>query len=276
MRIHHLNCGTHCPLGGAFFDGRSRGPFAHICTHVLLIETDAGLVLVDTGYGLADVRGKPRRLAYTWPAVLRPQLRESDTAARQIEALGFSVHDVRHIILTHLDFDHAGGIADFPSARIHLLAEELNTAENHRRTFVDRQRYRPTMWPGGHDWRGYAVDGGSWNGFGAVRELEGLPPEILLVPLRGHTLGHAGVAVQGEAGWLLHAGDAFMHHDQLLGEKPTMPPGLWVYERIMMSDSSAGQRNLQRLRDLNRAASDISIFCSHDTHVLEAMRAQNP
>lgn len=28
-------------------------------------------------------------------------------ALRQIEAPGFSARDVRHIVLTHLDFDHA-------------------------------------------------------------------------------------------------------------------------------------------------------------------------
>ena len=56
MHIHHLNCGTHCPIGGSFYDGRSRGLHADICTHCLLIETDGGLVLVDTGYGIQDVR----------------------------------------------------------------------------------------------------------------------------------------------------------------------------------------------------------------------------
>ena len=44
------------PLGGALFDGRSRGPRGEIVGHCLLIETDAhGLVLVDTGFGLKDV-----------------------------------------------------------------------------------------------------------------------------------------------------------------------------------------------------------------------------
>ena len=56
MRIHHLSCGTDCPLGGALFDGRSRGLTGRLVCHCLLIETDRdGLVLVDTGYGLRDV-----------------------------------------------------------------------------------------------------------------------------------------------------------------------------------------------------------------------------
>ena len=44
---------------------------------------------------------------------------------RQIQRLGFDPRDVRDIVLTHLDFDHAGGLCDFPEARVHLLGAEL-------------------------------------------------------------------------------------------------------------------------------------------------------
>ena len=37
-------------------------------------------------------------------------------------------------------------------------------------------------------------------GFDGVRQLEGLPPEILMVPMPGHTWGHAGVAVAAACG----------------------------------------------------------------------------
>ncbi|WP_051484150.1 MBL fold metallo-hydrolase [Rhizobium sp. CF080] len=52
-----------------------------------------------------------------------------DTAAWQIQSLGYPARDVRHIVLTHLDFDHAGGIADFPRARIHVLTDEYLNLE---------------------------------------------------------------------------------------------------------------------------------------------------
>ena len=111
MRIHHLNCGADCPFGGALMDGRSRGPLGHLVCHCLLIESEAGLVLVDTGYGLRDVHDPFPRLSRPFASLLNIRLREQETAIRQIEALGFSTSDVRHIILTHLDFDHAGGRA---------------------------------------------------------------------------------------------------------------------------------------------------------------------
>ncbi len=45
MRIHHLNCGCMCPVGGRLWDGASRGATARLVCHCLLIETDQGLAL---------------------------------------------------------------------------------------------------------------------------------------------------------------------------------------------------------------------------------------
>ena len=120
MKIHHLNCGTDCPVGGALFDGRSKGPLGRLVCHCLLIESDAGLVLVDTGYGLREVAhphaGSSPRITRAMRTMLNIRLREEETAIRQVERLGFSPADVRHILLSHLDFDHAGGLEDFPQA----------------------------------------------------------------------------------------------------------------------------------------------------------------
>ncbi|NJL23586.1 MAG: MBL fold metallo-hydrolase, partial [Leptolyngbyaceae cyanobacterium SM1_3_5] len=109
MHIHHLNCGCMCPIGGALFDGFSRGFTAELVCHCLLIETNQGLVLVDTGFGLRDVRSPDSRLSPFFIHVNNIQFESKYTAIEQIEQLGFSAQDVRHIVLTHLDFDHAGG-----------------------------------------------------------------------------------------------------------------------------------------------------------------------
>jgi glyoxylase-like metal-dependent hydrolase (beta-lactamase superfamily II) len=275
MRIHHLNCGTHCPLGGALFDGEAAGLFARITTHVLLIETPAsGLVLVDSGYGLEDVRRPHPRLPHAWRALLNVRLREEDTALRQVEALGFSAGDVRHVVLTHLDFDHTGGLSDFPAARVHVLAAEKEAALRHA-GFVGHERYRLRQWTDVQDWRTYAAAGEPWLGFEAVRALDGLPPEILMIPLRGHTLGHAGVAVQAGESWLLHAGDAYLHRGQMDLARPHMPRGLAAYQHVMDSDRPARRANIERLRELKRAQGGVRVFCAHDTRELEAMRGRS-
>ena len=182
MRIHHLNCGCMCPLGGALFDGFSRGPFAELVCHCLLIESDRhGLILVDTGLGINDMRYPERRLSGFFRLLNNIRYSEQMSALAQIQLLGFQAEDVRHIILTHLDFDHAGGISDFPAARIHLLQRELDTVRNGReQSWLARQRFRPQQWTAHDGWRGYASEGERWFGFDAVRAIDDLSDEILL------------------------------------------------------------------------------------------------
>ena len=121
MKVHHLNCGT------------MRTPGAPVICHVMAIETDNGLVLVDSGFGLQDC-ADPARIG---PArrLLRPALDVEETAAHQVERLGFRRDDVRHIVTTHFDIDHIGGIADFPDAQIHVTAAELHYIDFDGKTF---------------------------------------------------------------------------------------------------------------------------------------------
>jgi glyoxylase-like metal-dependent hydrolase (beta-lactamase superfamily II) len=263
MQIHHLNCGTFCPIGGRLMDGTSRGLRGRLVCHCLLLETDDGLTLVDTGLGLRDMQAPFSRLSPLYARMLNIQFDEASTALRQIERLGFGAKDVRHIVLTHLDFDHAGELDDFPDARVHLLAAEAETATA-RRGFVMTRRYRPQQWGDRSRWKLYPSRGEHWFGFEAVRDLEGLPPEILLVPLPGHTTGHAAVAVRSDGGWLLHAGDAYFHHDEMRSERHC-PPGLRLYQRLMEMDGSLRLRNQARLRQLAKEhVHELAIMCSHD------------
>lgn len=246
----------------------SLGPATLVC-HCLLIESDRGLVLVDTGFGLEDMRRPRERLAGFFRALNRPARDESMTAIRQIEKLGYAPSDVRHIVLTHLDFDHAGGLSDFPEARVHLLGAEIeNAREAHG--FIQRRRFSPSQWTGVEQWRTYSPGGEVWYGFDCVRDLEGLPPEILLVPLVGHTFGHSGVAIRSDRGWLLHAGDAYFHHHEMDFENPRCPAGASAYQTMMEVDRRARLRNQERLRDLSRHhGAEVRLFCSHDKTELD-------
>src|SRR5215217_3264630 len=269
MRIHHLNCGTDCPLGGRLFDGRSKGLKGHLVCHCGLIETDQGLVLVDTGYGLKDIEhphdGADPRITRTMRSMLNIKLREEETAIRQIERLGFSPADVRHILLTHLDFDHAGGLEDFPNAIVHLMDVEYSSATGPRRGFVPRNRYRPRQFDEVREWRRYSATGEAWFGFDAVRQLEGLPPEILLVPLPGHTWGHAGIAIDTGSGWMLHAGDAYFYRHEVRREKRKCTLGLRGYQTMMEVDRAARLSNQERLRRLSiDKAGEVRMVCAHD------------
>ena len=273
MHIHHLNCGCMCPLGGALFDGFSRGLFSHLVCHCLLIETNQGLVLVDTGFGMQDVQSPYARLSPFFVKFNNIQFDRKYTAIEQLKQRGFSASDVRHIVLTHLDFDHAGGLEDFPEATVHVMQTEREAAQT-RHGFINSKRYRPQQWDEVKQWQYYASGGEPWFGFEAVRDLQGLPPEILLIPLPGHTRGHAGVAIQTSDGWLLHAGDAYFYRHEMDASNRHCTPGLAAYQRLMEVDRTARLHNQDRLHALSSTHDDVRLFCSHDAVELKAFTEQ--
>lgn len=267
MRIHHLSCGTMCPWGGnLMFEPETDPKLRRLVCHCLLIETERhGLVLVDTGLGMGDMRRARQRLSKFFLLANRIQLNDEDTALHQLQARGFKASDVRHIVLTHLDFDHAGGIEDFPQATVHVLGLELNAARNARKGFVARNRYRPLQWNDGVHWQEHSVQGEAWMGFECVHDLAGLSPEILMVPLAGHTWGHCGIAIQRGDRWMLHAGDAYFYRGEMNLSHPHCPPGLRAYQRMMEVDRAARLNNQERLRNLIRRHGDsVEVFCAHD------------
>jgi glyoxylase-like metal-dependent hydrolase (beta-lactamase superfamily II) len=240
--------------------------------HCLLIEANAGLVLLDTGYGTDDARN-PRQLGVAAKLTgARP--RREETALTRVEELGFTGGDVHHIVITHLDPDHSGGLPDFPHAQVHVFEPELRAALHPG--LRERARYIGAHWDHEPLWVEHTVDGDEWNGFDSVRILPGLDAEVLLIPLPGHTAGHTGVAINEGDGWLLHAGDAYFHHDQL-GADPSCPPMLGAFQTITAVDNRARRANGERLRELTAAEGDrVRTICSHDPFELEREQAREP
>lgn len=267
--VHHLNCLTMAPpvsLGGRITPRR-------MVAHCLLIEGDEGLVLVDTGFGTEDLatRRMGRGFILGMGAVLDP----AETALAQLRALGHQPEDVTDIVVTHLDLDHAGGLGDFPAARVHVFADEFAAASSPR-GLLEKQRYIPAQWAHNPLWVEHTVEGETWLDFEAVRAVS---DDVLLVPTQGHTRGHCAIAVRRPAGgWFLHAGDAFFSAGEI-ETPPSCPSGLAAFQRIMQT-TPARLGNQARLRDLNAshgpassAEEKVTIFCAHDAAQYDALAA---
>jgi glyoxylase-like metal-dependent hydrolase (beta-lactamase superfamily II) len=253
---------------------RPRFTTVSLVSHCLLIETDAhGLVLVDTGIGVEDVRDMRRLGGLFGPAMQIDSTKTRMPALPQIEALGFCREDVRHIVLTHLDFDHAGGLPDFPKAKVHVHANEKDAALV-RAKFMGKQRYRPIHLAHGPVWETFEAIGEPWKGMAAVRQLKGLPPEILALPMHGHSRGHALVAVDTGRGWLVHAGDAYFHRSVLArGDASDMPWALRRVERLIAIDYESVRANHARLAEFAKRE-EVTVFSAHDPIEFERIRAK--
>ena len=170
--VHHLNCGTMCPRGARLLAGRGGllEP-TKLIAHCLLIESGGSLVLVDTGFGLGDVRD-PKRLGQPFRAMVRPRTSERETAVRQVAALGLDPAAVRDIVVTHLDLDHAGGLRGLPRRRASTCSPPSWRPRWTRRC-ASGTRYRSAQWAHGPTGQQVRVDGDAWFGFESVRVLPG-------------------------------------------------------------------------------------------------------
>jgi len=241
-----------------------------IVCHVLLVETDNGLVLVDTGYGTHDCLD-PTRVGPT-RHLFKPMLSKGETALRQLEGLGFTRTDVRHIVVTHFDMDHIGGISDFPDAQIHATTNEIQAAMREP-SFREKARFRAAQWAHGPRIVEHEPTGEKWRGFAAAKELDEIAPGIVLVSLPGHTRGHACIAVDAGHRWVLHCGDAFYHPGTLDGRSP-VPRPIAIIEPLLAFDRKKVADNHARLTELyQRQEPDLLMVCAHDATLFDHAKA---
>ncbi|MBN6494180.1 MBL fold metallo-hydrolase [Acinetobacter pittii] len=263
-KIHHLKCGSMCPVCAPLFG--QKGFRAEVICHCLLVETDRGLVLIDTGFGLQDYLHMKQRLSSLVKRLGKIEHNLEFSAIQQIQKLGFSPKDVQHIFVTHLDFDHAGGISDFPHATVHVLAAEYNAAQ--LPNFKGKLRYRTNQYKDHRYWNFVEYQKGeAWFNLEKVKGFPLFQDEILMVPLLGHSAGHCGIAIKQQNQWLLFCGDAYYSHLELNPKNKLR--SLNLLEKTFAEDNEKRIFNLKRLQHLAQHESTIEIICAHDPDELK-------
>ncbi len=158
------------------------------------------VILVDTGYDAEEGAARGRPIALDPREALRP--------------LGIAAEDVDEVIVTHLHYDHAGGLALFPNAKLHLQAAEMAFATGPCMCH-DTLRMPFTA---GHVCeairRLYSGKVRFWDGDGEVAD------GVSVHCIGGHSRGLQAVRVRTEAGWLVLASDASHFYENLWLRKP--------------------------------------------------------
>ena len=108
-----------------------------------------------------------------------------------------------------------------PGASVHVLGEELDAARD-RTSAKEKGRYVPAQWA--HDPTGWSTPPPAGSR-GSASSRSRWSATTSCSWLRGHTRGHAAVAVRRPGGgWFLHCGDAYFFH----AEKQRPPPARWA------------------------------------------------
>lgn len=242
--IVHLNCGPIRPL---------HLKFTSVC-YVLLVKTNRGWMLIDSGFGKKDLKWNSPFVIRFFQRIMGIPKDESNTAIEQVKQLGIDPVEVKDIVLTHLHIDHAGGISDFPWANVHVFDSEFKAAMKHQGKigigYVRRQ------WRNHQNWIFYRNPQEKWFDFTAIRIPE-LEPAVFLIPSPGHTIGHCMVAVQKEEGWILHGGDAIYPFYLDRSENNMLPP-----KRMLRSTFGLYIPVLTEL--ISNHGDKIQIICGHD------------
>jgi N-acyl homoserine lactone hydrolase len=208
-----------------------------------VVEGDDGLVAVDTG--LRQGVRIPRAMRRVAPT---PVARADDGMAGVMRSRGLDPRDVRLVLLTHLDWDHTGGVGDFPRARVMVHRRELHAA----RGIAARLRYQARHWPAGFAPEAFDLADGPAGPFGASLALA---RGLRVVPLPGHTPGQVGLLLEHEGPGpdVLFCADHVLRDDWRAADPGGV--GLGQFDPRTARDTSARVDRLLASRDVVLAPS---------------------
>ena len=181
------------------FDDNHDAPHA-MDYFIWVLRRGRGVILVDTGYDQDEAHARAR------PIRLDPR--------EALAPLGLRAEDITQLIITHLHYDHAGGLHLFPNATIHLQELEMayatgpcmchdtlrmpftagHVCEAVKRVYSGRCIF--------HDGDSEVADG------------------VTVHCIGGHSRGLQAVRVRTDAGWLVLASDAAHYYENFEARKP--------------------------------------------------------
>lgn len=249
MQIHHLNCvKIVSPLSD------------NVCGHCILIDSGNKLILIDTGIGLLDCTNPLERIGQELISLVGYEFDENLTAAKQVLNLGLDPGDVTDCIISHLDNDHIGGLADFPNAAVHLAFEEMENYNN------GNVRYIKT--PLSHNPKiiTYKETTTRWFGFEARKVAIDLEFDIFLIPLFGHTLGHCGIAINTGDSWLFYVADAYYLRIELADDKHPVND----LAKFRADDNVLRIKTVNQIRNFSHNHPEVKLFGYHDIDEFDA------
>ena len=265
MKIYFLSTGFGSVAKGLFVQDAG---WRNVCFPILsvLIERDNDLVLFDTGIG-TRIDQEMRPLIY-WGnlffhrCIMRTQfMPQRDALMHRLPRLGFQPSDVKNVIISHLHWDHAGGMRDFLNAHFIVNGKEWNFATQlagvqlYKNAFIKEQfcesgldielmetyPSKPFLnFPASHDIFG---DG-----------------SMVLVDLPGHSPGLMGLYVTMPSGRrFLFSADTFYFPE---GLEQRMPKSALM--QSLVSESPEAGSSINRVYELMNSDPELVIVGSHD------------
>ena len=221
----------------------------------LVEHPGAGLLLVDTGLH-ADVASDRRpTLGRGRKTTLTVRMEPGQSVAGQLRARGLETTAVDTVVMTHLHYGHAGGLAELPDAT--YLVDRREWAAATSRGFTTG--YRSRLVDHAFDWRALDLDGPdveAFATFGRSLDLFG-DGSLRLVSTRGHSPGHLSVVARLSQRELVLAGDAAPSLANIEAQRPG----------LFLDDEHLFRRSLRELHRYLQVTPGALVICSHDAEL---------
>lgn len=224
----------------------------------LVEHPTAGLILIDTGFhGSVADRTDPERnrnLGVIGRVLARDvQMRPEQAVAAQLKARGLDPADVSLLVMTHLHFDHASALADFPGATVLVSEPEWRSAHGRGGALRGYSLAQLDPRPSYRTLDFEAASAQARGPFAQTLDVFG-DGSITLASTPGHSRGHLSVILRLSSREVLLAGDAIYTMATLRdGERP------WRSE-----DAKAFERSLSTLQAYDREHPEALIIPGHD------------
>lgn len=197
--LKYADRNTRTRADSFLFDDNHDAPHA-MDYFIWVLRRGDEIILVDTGYDAEEAKTRQR------PIRLDPR--------EALKSIGLTAEDITTVIVTHLHYDHAGGLHLFPNATLHIQEAEMAFAtgacmchgtlqapftadhicEAVKRVYSGRVIF--------HDGDGQVADG------------------VTVHCIGGHSRGLQAVRVRTDAGWLCLASDAAHYYENFVAKKP--------------------------------------------------------
>lgn len=227
-----------------------------------LIKHYQDYLLFDTGLG-KQIEDQYRQDMPYWQRPFFTFDKPVVSALQQLDAAGYA--PVQQVIVSHSHWDHAGGVLDFPEARIMASQDEMGTIAQPRPgaggTWASQVSHAAIHW------QPIVFQAVPYKGYAHSLDLfhDG---SVVLVPMPGHTAGSIGMFVTVDSGTCyFFIGDVAWKTAALqMGA-----PKFWAASLIVDRDRTQTQGSVERVRDVVRTYPALVVVPAHDGAVQDAL-----
>jgi glyoxylase-like metal-dependent hydrolase (beta-lactamase superfamily II) len=232
----------------------SRSDWVWIPVPAFLVEhPGAGPVLIDTGLHPSVAVDPGENFGGVWKRLLRFRMTPEQAVREQLLERGIGHHDVGVVVMTHLHYDHASGVSEFPDATYVVCRDEWRAGTHGPQM---RNGYIRSQFDFPFDWRTIdydAADVDSHATFGRAVDLFG-DGSVRLLSTPGHTAGHQSVLLRlGDREALLTGDAAYLERTISDGAEP-----------LVVQDRHRFERSLSEIRRFIGQADDPLVITGHD------------